>query len=211
MGLSRRAYAAHRLDRGLPGGTDTAVRKAITTGRITLEADGSIDPGKADREWASGTDAAFQRSPEAQMQGVQRARETIEADERRPVPAAAVETVREAVSGGEGAQEAGLSGGITYQKAKAAKEAIMAQLAQIRLKKERKQVVEREPAKLDIYDLSRQYRDHMMQLPARSAAILAAQFEVDAHAMEMALDDLIRDHVALLIEARIEILEPPKQ
>ena len=37
MGISIRAYARHR------GVSDTAVRKAIKTGRITKERDGSID------------------------------------------------------------------------------------------------------------------------------------------------------------------------
>ncbi|MFN3595349.1 MAG: elements of external origin, partial [Thiobacillaceae bacterium] len=45
MGLSIRAYARHR------GVSDTAVHKAIRTGRITPEADGTIDPDRADRDW----------------------------------------------------------------------------------------------------------------------------------------------------------------
>jgi len=44
MGLSRRAYARHR------GVAENAVRKAIASGRITLEPDGTIDPVKADAE-----------------------------------------------------------------------------------------------------------------------------------------------------------------
>ena len=46
MGISIRAYARHR------GVSDTAVHKAIRSGRITPEADGTIDPGRADRDWA---------------------------------------------------------------------------------------------------------------------------------------------------------------
>lgn len=46
MGISIRAYARHR------GVTDSAVHKAIRTGRITPEADGTIDPERADRDWA---------------------------------------------------------------------------------------------------------------------------------------------------------------
>jgi len=46
MGLSIRAYARHR------GVSDTAVHKAIRSGRITPEADGTIDPVRADRDWA---------------------------------------------------------------------------------------------------------------------------------------------------------------
>ncbi|OYW52314.1 MAG: hypothetical protein B7Z29_19865 [Hyphomicrobium sp. 12-62-95] len=42
MGLSIRAYAAHR------GVSHTSVRKAISSGRITLSADGTIDPAIAD-------------------------------------------------------------------------------------------------------------------------------------------------------------------
>ena len=38
MGLSRRAYARHR------GVAENAVRKAIASGRIELEPDGTIDP-----------------------------------------------------------------------------------------------------------------------------------------------------------------------
>jgi hypothetical protein len=42
MGLSIRAYAQHR------GVSHTAVAKAIKAGRISKEADGTIDPAKAD-------------------------------------------------------------------------------------------------------------------------------------------------------------------
>ena len=49
MGLSRRAYARHR------GCDESAVRKAIAAGRISVEADGTIDPEKADAAWAANT------------------------------------------------------------------------------------------------------------------------------------------------------------
>ena len=47
--LSVRAYAKHR------GVYESAVRKAITSGRITLMPDGQIDPEVADREWENNT------------------------------------------------------------------------------------------------------------------------------------------------------------
>ena len=50
MGMSRRQYAAHR------GVSHTAVGKAISSGRISLEPDGSIDPVTADRQWDAQTD-----------------------------------------------------------------------------------------------------------------------------------------------------------
>jgi len=55
MGLSRRAYAALR------GVHESAVRKAIATGRITTEADGTIDAVKADAMWDASTNPAKQR------------------------------------------------------------------------------------------------------------------------------------------------------
>jgi hypothetical protein len=50
MGVSIRAYARHR------GIADNAVRKAIKAGRITPEADGSIDIATADAAWDANTD-----------------------------------------------------------------------------------------------------------------------------------------------------------
>ncbi|MDG9670895.1 elements of external origin [Hahella sp. CR1] len=51
MGISIRAYARHR------GVSDTAVRKAIQTGRITPEQDGTLDQERADREWERNTES----------------------------------------------------------------------------------------------------------------------------------------------------------
>lgn len=63
MGLSRRAYAA------LGGVHEGAVRKAIATGRITTEADGTIDAAKADAMWNAFTDPAKQRGAHARLLG----------------------------------------------------------------------------------------------------------------------------------------------
>ncbi len=53
--LSIRAYAEHRRQRGLPGGTKAAVEKALSTGRITRTESGKIDPVAADVSWAEHT------------------------------------------------------------------------------------------------------------------------------------------------------------
>ncbi len=52
MGVSRRGFAK------LAGVSEMAVRKAIKAGRITLSADGKIDPGSALEQWERGTDPA---------------------------------------------------------------------------------------------------------------------------------------------------------
>ena len=48
-GLSIRGYARHR------GVSHTAVQKAIQSGRISVEPDGTLDPAKADAEWEKNT------------------------------------------------------------------------------------------------------------------------------------------------------------
>jgi hypothetical protein len=57
MGLSIRAYARHR------GVSHVAVIKAIEAGRITQEADGTINPEQADREWEQNTASPRKKSP----------------------------------------------------------------------------------------------------------------------------------------------------
>jgi hypothetical protein len=66
MGLSRRAYAALREVQ------TRAVHKVIATGRITLEADGTIDAAKADAMWDASTDPAKQRGANAQARNLGR-------------------------------------------------------------------------------------------------------------------------------------------
>ena len=56
MGLSIRAYAKVR------GVSHVAVLKAIKAGRIPIEPDGAIDPGKADAGWARSTDPGWPKT-----------------------------------------------------------------------------------------------------------------------------------------------------
>ncbi len=48
---SQAAYARHRKERGLIGGTRRAVQKALASGRITAGSNGQIDFERADRDW----------------------------------------------------------------------------------------------------------------------------------------------------------------
>ena len=89
MGISRRRYALHR------GVSEMAVRKAIASGRISVQADGSIDPARADAEWAAQTDPAKQRGPHARALGTATAAGTARAGDMKPVPRAAIDAVEE--------------------------------------------------------------------------------------------------------------------
>lgn len=204
MGLSRRAYAAHRKARGLTGGTDAAVRKAIATGRIDVEPDGSINPARADAQWAAATDKAQQRSASSVAQGVESARATVEADEHKPVTRAHVEAVN------EGAEQAARmepndSGGMTMAKAAAADKAYSAQIKRLKLMQLKGELVSLKAMKAHVFDLARKERDSWLQMPARKAANMAAELGVDAHLMEQTLDRYIRDHLSELAEIKIEL------
>jgi hypothetical protein len=75
-----RATSNRKLAEAL-GVSETAVRKALAAGRISKDADGGFDIARVKRQWAGNTDAAQQRP--ATKAGL------------RPVPAAALESLRE--------------------------------------------------------------------------------------------------------------------
>jgi len=64
--VSQRGYATLRRKRGLPGGSLSAVQKAVKSGRITLGPDGKIDPDQADRDWLRNTDPGRGHDPRRQ-------------------------------------------------------------------------------------------------------------------------------------------------
>ena len=195
MGLSRRAYAQHR------GVSHTAVRKAIASGRITVEPDGTIDPAKADARWASQTDPAKQRGEEAVGLG----RDTAPAGQTKAVPKAALDAVQDTLR--ETGQEApeGDGGQVSFLRARMANEVLKAQTARVRLQKMKGELVDRAKATAMVFDLARRERDAWLNWPPRVAANMAAELDVDAHLMEQVLDRFLREHLAELAEIRIEL------
>jgi len=149
MGLSRRAYAAHR------GVSEAAVRKAIATGRITLEPDGTIDPVKADAQWDAHTDPAKQRGKHARQLGLEAdAGGTAEAAEEakpqpamKPVPQAAIDAVNDTLRDtGEVPGDGGGGGQVSFLRARMANEILKAQTARVRLQKMKGELVDRAKA-----------------------------------------------------------------
>ena len=173
MGISIRAYGRHR------GVSDTAVRKAIKTGRITPEPDGTIDPEKADAQWYRNTDVAQQRGAN-----------------RKAVPAAALDAVADTLR-----EQGGQSGGgTTYMQAKAANEVLKAQTNRIRLQQLKKELVDRSKALAHVFKLARAERDAWMNWPARVSSQMAAELGVDAHRMHVTLETYVRQHLSELAE-----------
>jgi hypothetical protein len=178
MGLSIRAYARHR------GVTDTAVHKAIRAGRITPEADGTIDSAKADAEWT--------RNSAPARTGTQ----------TRATRAAVPEMVEATREGGTTALPAG---GASLLQARTVNEVVKAQTNKVRLARLKGELVERSQVVAHVFKLARDERDAWLNWPARVSAQMAATLEVDPHAMHLALEAAVRDHLRELGELRPRI------
>jgi len=200
MGLSIRAYAQSRAARGLPGGSHTAVRKAIAAGRVTPEPDGTIDPERADAQWSGQTDPAKQRGDA--VKGPAPATGSTGPSER-PVPQAAIDAVQDTLT--ESGQEPAPGGAVTFMRARLATEVLKAQLQKEQLKRVRGEVVDRNKAVSMVFDLARKERDAWIGWPARVAANMASELGVEAHDLEQVLDRYLREHLAELAEVRIDL------
>jgi len=191
MGLSRRAYARHR------GVADNAVRKAIASGRITLEPDGTIDPEKADRDWAARTDPAQQRGRHAPAVE----KPALQPRQDKAVPRAALDAVQKTLrESGEKSE-----GDVTFLRARTANEVIKAQERSVRLAKIKGELVDRARAVATVFGLARRERDAWVQWPARVAALMANELRVDPHQMETVLEKHVRRHLAELSDVRVEL------
>ncbi len=193
MGISRRAYARHR------GVVESAVRKAIASGRITTLPDGTIDPARADADWRAQTDPALQR-PQA-------AKKAVPVAAKKAVPVAALEAVRETLHEAGADPLPGDTGGgeVSMMRARLANEVIKAQAAKIRLAKLKGELVDRAQATALVFDLARQERDAWQNWPPRVAAIMAADLGIDAHAMEQALARHVHQHLSEMAEVKVDL------
>jgi len=179
MGLSIRAYARHR------GVSHVAVKKAIDTGRITPEADGTIEPNRADMEWAQNT-ASVRKSAVA-------AKATVLAAEPVRAP------VRDAA---EAPTQTLSSGGTSLLQARTVNEVLKAQLNKVELARRKEELVDRSQAIAHVFRLSRTERDAWLNWPARITAQMAAKLEIDAHELHVALESAVREHLIELGELR---------
>ena len=199
MGMSRRQYAAHR------GVSHTAVGKAIATGRISLEADGTIDPVKADKQWDAQTDPAKQRGPNARAMGTTTAAGTALAT-TKAVPRSAIESVSDTLREAGADPEPTAGGGeVSFLRARMANEVLKAQTAKVKLAKMKGELVDRSRTTAVVFDLARRERDAWQNWPPRVAANMAAELGVDPHKMEQVLDKYLRKHLADMAEVKLEL------
>jgi hypothetical protein len=173
--------------------SETAVRRAEKAGRIKREPDGSWDPARVKAAWLENTDQAQQRpKPGARERSGTRAR-------MKPVPEAALGAVRDTL------REHGepiAAGGMTFMQARTANEVLKAQERRLRLQQMKGELVDRAKAVAQVFRLAREERDAWVNWPARVAAMMAAELEIDPHRLHTALERQVREHLNELAEVR---------
>jgi hypothetical protein len=181
-----RATSNRKLAEAL-GVSETAVRKALAAGRIARDSDGGFDIGKAKRQWAGNTDVAQQRPA------------TKPGPSLRPVPAAALESVRETLRD-QGEEPS--PGSPSFLQARTANEVLKAQERRLRLQRLKGELIDRARATAQVFTLARQERDAWVQWPARVAADLAAELGMETHTVQTALETAVKAHLAELAELK---------
>ena len=177
------------------GVSETAVRRAEKAGRIKREDDGAWDPARVKATWASNTDQAQQRP--ARTDRPRGDRRTL-----KPVPDAAVGAVRDTLREHGEPVAAGPGQAMTFMQARTANEVLKAQERRLRLQQMKGELVDRAKAVAQVFRLARDERDAWVNWPARVAAMIAAELEVDPHQAHTVLERHVRTHLAELAEIR---------
>jgi hypothetical protein len=163
------------------GVSETAIRKAEKAGRIKKEPGGAWNLVKVRAAWGSNTDQAQQRG------------------RMKPVPEAAVGAVRDTL---KEQGEAVATGAMTYMQARTANEVLKAQERRLKLQQIKGELVDRAKAVAHVFRLARDERDAWVNWPARAAAVIAAELQVDNHQLHTVLEQQVRAHLADLAEVR---------
>ncbi len=192
--LSIRAYARHR------GVSHSAVRKAISTGRI-VAVEGTIDPTVADQQWAASTDLA---KPKNSVLGVPK---------KRRIPGAPSDPLgapgHEAADGANGATLGDAARLVSsYAGSRAAREAYMARLAKLEFERKSGKLVDADEVRAQQFALGRRVRDSLRGIPDRLAPILVGQ--TDATVVHRMLSEEIERGLAELSEAPAITIGPKR-
>ncbi len=157
-GLSVTAYARHR------GVSHVAVLKAVKSGRIVKDADGTIDPVKADTAWQKNTNQAQQRTKPKITSNV------IIADEPTIIQQP--------------------NAGPSFAQSRAIREAYNARLAKLAYEEKSGSLVSADSVKIAWFNVLRVLRDRALNLPDRLAPLLAN--ETDIKRVRELLDNELR-------------------
>lgn len=157
--MSLRAYAKHR------GVSLRAVQKALKSGRIAPRGDGRLDADVADADWARNTAPR----PQPSSQPAQPAASAQSAHHHHSDPPHSNPPRRET------SDPPKLESGLEYSKARAVRESYMARLAKIDFEERTAKLVSSDEVSVAAFNRFRQFRDGMLNIPDRLAAVLAAE------------------------------------
>lgn len=143
MEISIRAYAAQK------GISDTAVRKAIKTGRVTLTKNGKINPTIADRQWKANTDPA-------QVYAIK--------EENAPS-----ENQTASAAGGIG---------VSYQQSRAIREAYEARLKKLDFDERTGKLLSTEMVQREAFNAARKTRDMVLNVPDKVIPLLVGKTDI---------------------------------
>ncbi len=156
--MSLRAYARHR------GVSLRAVQKALASGRITARKDGRLDADVADANWTRNTAPRPRPASKpankvslAPPASPQSARHHSDPPRREPTEPPKLES------------------GLEYSKARAVRESYLARLAKIDFEERTEKLVSRDEMQVAAFNRYRMFRDGMLNIPDRLAAVLAAE------------------------------------
>lgn len=170
--ISQAEYAKRR------GVSEAAVSKAIAKGRISL-INGKIDPAVADVQWAQNTRARAKRSAPAAPAAAAPA--TPIADEAGQIPLVSAAEMPAAQPG-----DAPAGGGQDYMQSRARREAADAELAEMALAQKRGELIQVRAVELVWSNALAAAREHLLQVRARLAPLLA--IETETFKIEQLLD-----------------------
>src|SRR5579862_9194272 len=181
--MSLRAYARHR------GVSLRAVQKALASGRISARKDGRLDADVADSNWERNT---APRPLPSSTPASKRASNRVAA-------AASPQSSHHHAEARPGTREPAdpprLESGLEYSRARAVRESYLARMAKIDFEERSAKLVSADEVKVAAFNRFRQFRDGMLNIPDRLAAVLAAEGEPS------------RVHQALSTEIRKVLLE----
>jgi len=172
------------------GVSHTALQKAQRAGRIAPEADGAWDVAKVRARLAESSDPARKTARLA------------------PAPVAAPRPVSAppvAATPPPAADPLPRAAGSTFHDARTANEVLKAQERRLRLDERRGKLVDKARALLLVHRLAKEERDAILAWPARVAAEMAAELGVDAHRLQIMMDQRLREHLAARHEVRVQV------
>lgn len=179
MGMSIRAYARHR------GVSHVAVKKAIDAGRITPEADGSINSERADQDWTANTSQPKHSMKQASRSATSRTQESL---------------VSPSVEPSESPTKS-----MSLLTARTAHEVLKAQTSKVKLSQLKGDLIDKSDAVALFFKLARAERDGWLNWPSRVSASIAAALGTDAHKLHLELEAAVRENLTELGELSLRI------